>query len=59
MHSYITIANFEDKTLRISSMAREALIYLSLAMHREETIHNKDWDGGKLSVPIQSTPFER
>lgn len=41
-HSYITIADFEDKTLRILSMAREALIYLSLAMHREEALHEFD-----------------
>ena len=58
-HSYLTIADFEDKALRIISMAREALIYLSLAMHREEVIRNKDKDSNKLTVPIQSTPIER
>lgn len=57
-HSYITIADFEDKTLRMISMARKALIYLSLAMHREEAIRDKDKDGDKLSVPIQSTPIK-
>jgi hypothetical protein len=58
-HSYITIDDLEDKTLRIISMAREALIYLSLAMHREEEIRDKDKDNGKLSVPIESTPIKR
>ena len=37
-HKMITIEDFQVKTLRILKMAREALIYLSLAMHREETL---------------------
>ncbi|MDD3813577.1 MAG: LA2681 family HEPN domain-containing protein [Desulfocapsaceae bacterium] len=56
-HSYITIDDFQLKTMRIMSMAREALIYLSLAMHREEEIRHKESD--KLSLPIQSMPIER
>lgn len=44
IHSYITISDFEDKTLRILSMVREALIYLSLAMHREEAIRSQNED---------------
>ncbi|MCK4706512.1 MAG: hypothetical protein KAT90_13615 [Gammaproteobacteria bacterium] len=58
-HSYITIADFEEKTLRIISMAREALIYLALAMYREEAIRDNDKDSDKLSVPIQSMPIKR
>jgi hypothetical protein len=38
-------------------MAREALVYLSLAMHREEEIRHKEND--KLSLPIQSMPIEK
>jgi tetratricopeptide (TPR) repeat protein len=56
-HSYITIADFRLKTMRIMSMAREALVYLSLAMHREEEIRRKEDD--KLSLPIQAMPIER
>ncbi len=59
VHSYITIADFECKAMRIISMAREALIYLSLAMHQEEVTRNKDKNSDKLSVPILSTPIER
>ena len=37
-HRLILIADFQAKTLRLLKMAREALIYLSLAMHREEVL---------------------
>jgi hypothetical protein len=57
MHSYISIDEFQLKTLRIMSMAREALVYLSLAMHREEEI--RDIENEKISFPIQSSPIER
>ena len=36
IHRFISISEFESKTLRLLKMAREALIYLSLSMHREE-----------------------
>jgi hypothetical protein len=55
MHSYISIDEFQMKTLRIMSMAREALVYLSLAMHREEEI--RDIGNEKISFPIQSLPI--
>lgn len=58
IHSYITITDFEDKTLQILSMAREALIYLSLAMHREEAIRNRIEADEKLSIPIFSVPIK-
>ncbi|WP_139172871.1 LA2681 family HEPN domain-containing protein [Vreelandella arcis] len=57
IYSYISIDDFQLKTLRIMSMAREALVYLSLAMHREE--ETRDIDNEKLSFPIQSSPIER
>ncbi|WP_417511125.1 LA2681 family HEPN domain-containing protein [Methylophaga sp.] len=56
-HSYISIDEFHLKTLRIMSMAREALVYLSLSMHREEKIRNMENE--KVSFPIQSSPIER
>lgn len=40
IHSYISIDEFQLKTLRIMSMTREALVYLSLAMYREEEVRN-------------------
>ncbi len=58
-HTYITISDFEKKTLRILSMAREAMIYLSLAMYREEELRDQNKDGEKLSFPMPSTPIER
>ena len=33
---------FEAKTLRVLKLARAALIYLSLSVHREEYMHNQD-----------------
>jgi hypothetical protein len=56
IHSYISIDEFQLKTLQIMSMAREALVYLSLAMHREEEIRNIE--NKKVSFPIQSSPIE-
>ena len=57
MHSYISIDEFQLKTLRIMSMAREALVYLSLAMHKEEEIRNIE--NKKVSFPIWSSPIKR
>lgn len=57
IHSYISLDEFQLKTLRIMSMAREALVYLSLAMHREEEIRNIENE--KVSFPVQSSPIER
>lgn len=40
-HRFISTGEFEQKTLRLLKMVREALIYLSLAVHREETLRNE------------------
>ena len=37
-HRLMLIVDFQDKALRLMKMVREALIYVSLAMHREETL---------------------
>ena len=62
-HRLISIAGFEGRTLRLLKMAREALIYLSLAMHREETLReeaSQDDAGTKGSlVPGQVESFQR
>lgn len=36
MHTIVPLDQFEQKALRMLKLAREALIYLSLAVHREE-----------------------
>ena len=40
-HRLVSIEDFQDKTLRLLKMTREALIYLSLTMHREEVLREK------------------
>ena len=41
IHRFISIAEFESKALRLLKLAREALIYVSLAMHCEETLRRE------------------
>ena len=61
-HRLILITDFQAKTLRLLKMAREALIYLSLSMHREEVLReggSRDEDGttGTL-VPRRIETFQ-
>ena len=59
VHRYIPIAEFENKVLRLLKMAREALIYLSLAMHREETLRKPNTeDPGGAQFSVESWPIE-
>ncbi len=60
-HRRIPRSEFERKTLHLIKMARAALIYLSLAMKREEEIRaEEDKDKpNKISLPIFSMPLER
>ena len=52
-HWLISIGDFQDKTLRLLKMAREALIYVSLAMHREEALRKESSENdGKITVPF-------
>ena len=49
IHSLISLNSFQENALRMLRMAREALIYLSLAMHQEEQIRNeKNADEAKI-----------
>ena len=49
IHGLISLYSFQQNALRMLRMAREALIYLSLAMHQEEHIRNKkDADEAKI-----------
>lgn len=49
---------FEAKTLRLLKMVRAALIYLSLAIHREEQLRAKDSHPDKLVMPMPLFTFE-
>ena len=58
-HRWITIDELQDKALRLLKMAREALVYLSLAIHREEILRNEDSDDdGRLVLPMESRPID-
>ena len=58
-HQFISIDDFENKALRLLKMAREALIYLSLAMHREEKLRKDATSDDKtLGVPFISRPMK-
>ena len=63
IHRLISVTSFEGRPLRVLKMAREALIYLSLAMHREESLRVEavpDNAGTKGSfVPVQVESFQR
>jgi tetratricopeptide (TPR) repeat protein len=50
-------AELRHKTLRTLKLARAALIYLSLGMHREEQRRSKLGGPGKITLPVFSTPF--
>lgn len=53
---YITVDDLADKALKMLQLSREALIYLSLAMHVEER-KREEVRGDGLVVPIQSIPL--
>ena len=58
-HRWITIDELQDKALRLLKMAREALVYLSLAMHREEILRNQvSDDDGRLVLEMESRPID-
>ena len=57
-HHFISIDEFEGKTLRLLKMVRETLIYLSLAMHREEKLREQgSSDKRTLGIPVVSRPI--
>ena len=51
---YITVDDLADKVLKMLKISREALIYLSLAMHIEER-KREETRGDRIVVPIQFT----
>ena len=58
-HEQIGVDDFQRKTLRMLKLAREAIVYVSLAMHiEEETRTRANEDPEKLSMPIFSRPIK-
>ncbi len=58
LHGFVPLDAFIDNTLRMLRIAREALVYLSLAMHREEQIKEEGKDRNKIILPIESRQFD-
>ncbi|WP_339764692.1 LA2681 family HEPN domain-containing protein [uncultured Sulfitobacter sp.] len=60
-HRHISREDFALKTMRVIKMARASLIYLSMAMYREEQIRSeaKLEEETKISVPILSVVRKR
>ena len=60
IHRFISIEEFRSKTLRLLKMAREALICVSLAMHREEILKEKvTGNGGRLVARFKPKTSDR
>lgn len=58
-HEFIDIEEFGDKALRVLKLAREALIYVSLAMHKEEELRSlTEQENDEFTMPIISLPIE-
>ena len=56
-HRFVLIDDFEQQALRLLKMAREALVYLSLAIHREERLRERTGaDNETLGIPVVSRP---
>ena len=57
----MAIEDFEGKTLHLLKMAREALVYVSLAMHIEEALRREatESDGNRISLSMPSRRIER
>ena len=59
VHEIIRLDKFEDRTLRLLKLAREAIIYLSLAMHAEENRRRASQDREPfLTMPVLSRPVK-
>ena len=58
-HQFVSLEEFQKKSLRILRMAREALIYLSLAMHCEEKmLHGGDDYPNEIIPSVRSREIE-
>lgn len=58
-HGITSICDFQRKTLRLLKMAREAIIYLSLAMHCEEARRKAESESGnRIISSLGSWPID-
>ena len=51
-HRVMAIDNFQGKTMHLLKMAREALVYVSLAMHREETLRRETTEDNTNTINL-------
>ena len=56
IHRLMAVDDFQRRTLRLLKLAREALIYVSLAMHREEALRNESSKGGGAAWDLSVHP---
>ena len=58
-HRIVSLGEFQDKTLRMLRIAREALTYLALAMHREEELREEENDSSGIPrVSVAPRPIK-
>ena len=58
-HELIAIEDFQDRALRLLKMAREAMIYISLAMHREQAIRAESCQRQtRFVIPSKPLPID-
>lgn len=59
VHQRITVTDFQAKTMRLLKLARAALIYLSLAVQREEYLRKQSNTADKFVASIDGMPLAR
>ncbi len=61
LHKRFDLAEFQQKAMRLLKLSRAALIYLSLAMHREEQLRKEKLgeDDDRITMPIAAVPIVR
>lgn len=57
-HAFISVDDFQDKTLRILRLVRAALTYLSLAMGVEEQRRSTEHTSARINVSIAARPIQ-
>lgn len=61
LHRRVDLVEFQQRAMRLLKLSRAALIYLSLAMHREEQLR-KEKSGGddeRITMPVVAVPIIR
>lgn len=60
-HKRVDLIEFQQKAMKLLKLSRAALIYLSLAMHREEQFRKEKSDGDdeRFTMPVVAVPLAR